>query len=344
MTAPSGAFNGVKYTGTSGVGEFAKLAAGMVNGSRAEQERQRAAAMAAALQALKERQVGQDDQRIELQRGGLDLDRANAAQRALDATENANLAHDRLNVDRGLKEVDDKRQAARDSETGRHNRAMEGVANERVDNVSPGRAGWRLVQGVDGEYKWVPPPQTEAPTPQRTGVVGVAAKAPNSEHGTVTENEASIGSIDAALALATARPESFGLKRILPDMVNQRADPEGVEARAALANIGSLQIKLRSGAAVTAKEFPRLQPFVPNVHDDGPTVTKKLQRLRQELVRINEEIAAGSPNDPRVQQRAPAHETPEATSAADYWEQLRKQGKSAEEATALTQAKFGGSQ
>jgi hypothetical protein len=72
-----------------------------------------------------------------------------------------------------------------------------------------------------------------------------------------------------------------GLKGFLPDAVLQRVDPKGVDARAAIGDLGSLVIHDRSGAAVTASEFPRLQPFIPSPKDDPETVKKKLKRFVQ---------------------------------------------------------------
>jgi hypothetical protein len=71
--------------------------------------------------------------------------------------------------------------------------------------------------------------------------------------------------------------EATGLKGYLPNTVLNRVDPEGVDARAALSDIGSMVIHDRSGAAVSATEFPRLQPFIPSVRDDAATVKKKLK-------------------------------------------------------------------
>jgi len=80
-----------------------------------------------------------------------------------------------------------------------------------------------------------------------------------------------------------------GLKGYLPNQVLNRIDPLGVDARAQIADLGSLVIHERSGAAVTAAEFPRLAPFIPTEKDDPPTVQKKLKRFIQVY---KEEMAA----------------------------------------------------
>lgn len=77
--------------------------------------------------------------------------------------------------------------------------------------------------------------------------------------------------------------KATGLKGYLPQAALNRADPQGVDARAEVADIGSLKIHDRSGAAVTISESPRLMPFIPQATDDAVTVQKKLRRLRSEI-------------------------------------------------------------
>lgn len=80
-----------------------------------------------------------------------------------------------------------------------------------------------------------------------------------------------------------------GWKGFLPGTVLNRMDPAGVDTRAAIADLGSLVIHDRSGAAVTAAEFPRLAPFIPTPTDDRATAEKKLQRF----VQVYEQEVAG---------------------------------------------------
>jgi hypothetical protein len=96
------------------------------------------------------------------------------------------------------------------------------------------------------------------------------------------ENNVALGKIDAALAAVNANPKAFGLTNLAPDMIVQRLDPQGVEARARVGDIGSLKIHDRSGAAVSASEFPRLRPFIPQVTDSPEVVQKKLTLFKQE--------------------------------------------------------------
>ena len=80
---------------------------------------------------------------------------------------------------------------------------------------------------------------------------------------------------------STGDGSATGMKGYLPNSILNRVDPAGVDARAAIADLGSLTIHDRSGAAVTVAEFPRLAPFVPQPTDDRATVEKKLQRFVQ---------------------------------------------------------------
>lgn len=104
------------------------------------------------------------------------------------------------------------------------------------------------------------------------------------------ENDASLRKVDKALAAIDAYPASLGASNYLGDTIRQRTDPKGIEARALVADIGSLKIHDRSGAAVTASETPRLKPFIPAATDDPATVKKKLGLFRQEYQAIQSDI------------------------------------------------------
>ncbi len=142
----------------------------------------------------------------------------------------------------------------------------------------------------------------------------------------IQENRTALSKVDKAIREATAYPDAFGWKGFLPDTVLQRTNPQGVRARAAVADIGSLVINQRSGAAVSVAEFPRLAPFIPSVRDDPETVTTKLENMKAELaamVQEDEEYFGPDngyrPVPPRKQ--APDKETPaqrKARLAAKY--------------------------
>ena len=107
----------------------------------------------------------------------------------------------------------------------------------------------------------------------------------------IIANQAASNQLDRAIALMsgqdlpgmTGDKSATGLKGYLPNAILSRIDPQGVSARAEIADIGSLKINDRSGAAVTASETPRLMPFIPLATDDNETVLKKLRRLKLEV-------------------------------------------------------------
>jgi len=85
-------------------------------------------------------------------------------------------------------------------------------------------------------------------------------------------------------------PSATGLKGYLPNSILNRVDPSGVDVRAIIADLGSMKIHDRSGAAVTASEFPRLRPFIPSETDDDATVLKKVRGFYREAMIIQREL------------------------------------------------------
>jgi hypothetical protein len=110
---------------------------------------------------------------------------------------------------------------------------------------------------------------------------------------TLAENNVALQKIDRALALVEQRGQSFGSQNYLGDSLQQRLDPNGVEARAAVADIGSQKLHDRSGAAVSASEAPRLMPFIPTATDTPAAVKTKLQGMRREYVAMQQELNSG---------------------------------------------------
>lgn len=104
------------------------------------------------------------------------------------------------------------------------------------------------------------------------------------------ENVASLEKIDRALTALDGYKEGTGLARgamnaVIPSMLD-RYDPKGVNVRSLIADIGSMKIHDRSGAAVSVAEFPRLRPFVPQVSDDAETIKTKLKNFRVEYANM----------------------------------------------------------
>ena len=129
-----------------------------------------------------------------------------------------------------------------------------------------------------------------------------------------TENSKQIKFIDETLAEIEKYKGAFGLQNALPEAITQRRDPKGVNARARVSNIGSLKIHDRSGAAVSAMEFPRLRPFIPDVRfDDAATIDKKLRLFKREYELMQEEIIEAAETQGY---RSPAKDTPAAPAPA----------------------------
>jgi hypothetical protein len=136
----------------------------------------------------------------------------------------------------------------------------------------------------------------------------------------IQENRTALGKLEKALAEVSKYPEAFGAKGYLPDFALQRVDPAGVKARAAVADIGSMVINQRSGAAVSAAEFPRLSPFIPSMRDDPETVTAKLANMRAEMAAmVAEDEEFYSPANgyrPVAARKAPADAAPGSSEAS----------------------------
>lgn len=114
-------------------------------------------------------------------------------------------------------------------------------------------------------------------------------------------NRAATRNLDNALSLldpANRSPESQAAKRavgfgtgMLSDQFTQWNDPDGVEFRSLIGQIGGLIIKDISGAAVSLSEDERLRKWVPYVSDNADTVRKKLQNLKREIEQRNQTMS-----------------------------------------------------
>ena len=99
----------------------------------------------------------------------------------------------------------------------------------------------------------------------------------------LTGNVASASQIDRAIEAVTKNPSAVGIKGNLPQAILNRTDPQGVETRALITDVGSAKVHDRSGAAVAASEAPRLMPFIPQATDNAETVVKKLKQLKTQI-------------------------------------------------------------
>lgn len=183
------------------------------------------------------------------------------------------------------------------TETRRHNRATEGnsagalavsqgnlgVARERLqfDKEAPRGQVTQTDEGV-----MVVDPRTGVAKPVTANgqpVQRPLKEIPATMNKAIIENQQSIAKIQRAIAEIDKNPGALGTINMFPgvETARQYIDPEGVDARAGVADIGSLVLHDRSGAAVTASETPRLKPFIPSASDTPEVAKKKLARFLQ---------------------------------------------------------------
>ncbi|WP_165839057.1 transglycosylase SLT domain-containing protein [Roseicella frigidaeris] len=144
----------------------------------------------------------------------------------------------------------------------------------RPMQVSPGST---VIDPKTGQPIYQAPPAPSQNMPPSTMVGGML------------ENANAIRKIDQALSqLGTPQGQNaVGLgNAVMPDFLVNRTDPQGTSTRALIADIGSLKIHDRSGAAVSASEEPRLRPFIPKVSDSPETIRAKLGNFRQEYMSL----------------------------------------------------------
>lgn len=201
-------------------------------------------------------------------------------------------------------------QAQRDAETARANREAERLAGIRAEALmrqagaaearaaNQGAGGGRAPSGyrftASGTLEFIPGGPADPATKSADGKPMPASAAKG-----LLENQANLRRAQQALELISGKQidggiqgdqDATGWKNVLPNQVLNRMDPKGVDTRAAIADLGSMVIHDRSGAAVTASEFPRLAPFVPTATDDPATVRKKLTQF----VRVYQDTVADS--------------------------------------------------
>jgi len=129
------------------------------------------------------------------------------------------------------------------------------------------------------------------------GNIGTGKALPVSAAQKIFENQQNLRRAEQALILLQGKAvggmqgskTAIGLKGYMPEAILQRTDPSGIETRAAIADLGSMIIHDRSGAAVTAAEYPRLRPFIPLVTDDAEAAKKKLMRFTGEYRKVVQE-------------------------------------------------------
>lgn len=160
----------------------------------------------------------------------------------------------------------------------------------RSPAAAPTPAAPVAVMGPDGKPVYVSREQAMGMTPVSAAAAPEKLKpVPVHAQKAIQGAASSVGKLDDAINLLEGKivggqkgsAAATGLKAYAPDIALNRLDPKGTVTRAAIADIGSMIMHDRSGAAVTASESPRLKPFIPLITDDAGTALKKLKRLRQ---------------------------------------------------------------
>lgn len=193
--------------------------------------------------------------------------------------------------------------------------SRERMANERLNALAlrPGRPmREQIIQTEQGPMRMVNGVATPVLGPDGQPVRGKSTERalPVSASKGLLENQENLRRAEQAAALLEGKDitdaagnvvmqgdrEATGKKGLLSnlgvigDKTLNWLDPKGVDARAAVGDLGSLIIHDRSGAAVTAAEFPRLRPFIPLSSDSPEVARKKVQRFKTEYQNIQQEM------------------------------------------------------
>jgi len=100
----------------------------------------------------------------------------------------------------------------------------------------------------------------------------------------MTQNQIVLNKLDRIDNLLVKTPDATGiLKGITPGIILNRLDKEGTALRAALTELAATKVHDLSGAAVSASEFVRLKPFLPQPTDDANTIKTKLAGMKAEI-------------------------------------------------------------
>lgn len=168
--------------------------------------------------------------------------------------------------------------------------AAEGSANRSVAMRGQDLTNARVGAGgkAPAGYAWGPADEDGQPSlvPIPGGPADKSGKQkdiPATVNAKIIQGKQGISNIDSAIKAIEDYPDALGFTNALTGMqsIRQVTDPKGVAARAQVANIGSLTLHDRSGAAVSASEFPRLAPFIPSASDSPQGAVKKLKEMRR---------------------------------------------------------------
>jgi hypothetical protein len=126
--------------------------------------------------------------------------------------------------------------------------------------------------GPNGRRETLPAPLVDkAPTEKVQGIFAANLK--------------QLDAIDSVLNDLENKPniQVGGVHGLKPGIVVDEQDPDGVSARANIANLRSQIVHDRSGAAVSIGEMAVLKPFLPNATDNKETIKTKLREIKKAL-------------------------------------------------------------
>lgn len=208
-----------------------------------------------------------------------------------------------LNADQYVKQTSVDANTAANNATSIANNTATNATTQRGQNMTAGTAATRLnfdqqqpkgqvVQSDNGTMLVDPRTGSAVPVTANGQPLQKPLKdIPASINTAIIANSQSLAQLNKTISLLEGNNVSgqsgdknaTGFKGYLPQQMLNAIDPQGIDARAGVADIGSLKLHDRSGAAVTASESPRLMPFIPTATDSNETALKKLKRLKQEV-------------------------------------------------------------
>lgn len=181
-------------------------------------------------------------------------------------------------------------------------------------NLQPGPGGVPLVQGVaqatatgagQGQTAAALTPTVNPATGQTQPAAQIQAQVQAAGHAagtggkdippavatTMLEHTALLRSADEALKKLEAYPDAVGAKAYLPEVLLQKVDPGGVDARASMAQVTTNIVHALAGASQTAGEVHRLSPYIPQPTDDFETAVKKFKGFQSQYRQIIQDQA-----------------------------------------------------
>ncbi|HKP26534.1 MAG TPA: hypothetical protein VJV39_21880 [Dongiaceae bacterium] len=182
--------------------------------------------------------------------------------------------------------VAERREYSRAMETGFLKPHMELINGAQVlvpGRIPPGYPAWDYRPPKPGETST----KSESEQPQ-TIVQAPPKEPPQKVAETLIEDAAGIRKIDQTLDALAGHEGAVGPVYNIPlsETIGDWRSPSSAKVRALISDIGSLKLHDRSGAAISAAEWPRLRPFIPSVKDTPSVIREKLGNFQREYLGI----------------------------------------------------------